>query len=291
MTAQHWQLADRTIPLDRPLVMGILNVTPDSFSDGGQFVTVEQVVAHARQLVALGADILDVGGESTRPQGAKAVGVEEELHRVIPPIRALATELPNVLISVDTTKAAVAQAAIRAGAVIVNDVSGLRLDRDMPEVCARGKAGVVIMHSRGGVSDMATYDHAHYESVVDEVRRELAGQIEVAQSAGVAPESIAVDPGIGFAKRGVHSLAVLSGLNSIADMGHPVLVGVSRKRFIAELTDEPVPTNRVAGTVAANVVALERGARIFRVHDVRPNRQALDVAWAIVNSREVPQPA
>jgi dihydropteroate synthase len=291
MTAQHWQLADRTIPLDRPLLMGILNVTPDSFSDGGQFVTVEQVVDHARQLVALGADILDVGGESTRPQGAKAVGVEEELRRVIPSIRALATELPDVLISVDTTKAAVAQAAIRAGAVIVNDVSGLRLDRDMPEVCARGKVGVVIMHSRGGVSDMATYDHAHYESVVDEVRRELAGQIEVAQAAGVAPESIAVDPGIGFAKRGVHSLAVLSGLNSIADMGHPVLVGVSRKRFIAELTDEPVPTNRVAGTVAANVVALERGARIFRVHDVRPNRQALDVAWAIVNSGEVPQPA
>jgi dihydropteroate synthase len=291
MPAQHWQLADRIIRLDRPLVMGILNVTPDSFSDGGQFVTVEQVVDHARQLVALGADILDVGGESTRPQGARSVSVEEELRRVIPPIRALATEMPEVLLSIDTTKAAVAQAGLRAGASIVNDVSGLRLDAEMASVCAKARAGVVIMHSRGGVSDMATYDHAQYESVVEEVKDELTSQIGIALSAGVAAEAIAVDPGIGFAKRGVHSLAVLNGLSSIADMGHPVLVGVSRKRFIAELTDEPVPTNRVAGTVAANVVALERGARIFRVHDVRPNRQALDVAWAIVNSDEVPQPA
>jgi dihydropteroate synthase len=279
-----WSHAKGVLELNRPIVMGILNVTPDSFSDGGQYNTIPEAVEHARQLVALGADIIDVGGESTRPQGARQVSAEEELNRVVPIIRVLGEELPQTLISVDTNKSLVAMAALRAGAAIVNDVSGFRLDDRMAGVCAAGNAGVVLMHSRGGVTDMASYALAEYDSVVDDVRRELEVRIAVARKAGIADTRIAVDPGIGFAKRGAHSLAVLSRLGEVSALGFPVMVGVSRKRFIAELTDEPVPSNRVAGTVAANVSALERGARIFRVHDVRPNRQALDVAWAIMTA-------
>ena len=283
-----WRHAKGSLELNRPIVMGILNVTPDSFSDGGQFNSIQEAVEHARQLVALGADIVDVGGESTRPQGARQIGVDEELNRVVPIIRILVEELPRTLISVDTNKSIVALSALRAGASIVNDVSGFRLDERMAEVCAAGKAGIVLMHSRGGVADMASYAHANYGNVVDEVRRELEARVEVAQKAGISDEQIAVDPGIGFAKRGPHSLAVLNRLGELSALGFPVMVGVSRKRFIAELTDEPVPANRVAGTVAANVTALERGARIFRVHDVRPNRQALDVAWAIMTASANP---
>lgn len=279
-----WRHAKGVLELNRPIVMGILNVTPDSFSDGGQFNTVAEAVEHARQLVALGVDIVDVGGESTRPQGAKQITAEEELNRVVPVIRAVVAEEPDLLVSVDTNKSIVAMAALRAGAAIVNDVSGFRLDPRMADVCAAGNAGVVLMHSRGGVADMASYAHAEYGSVVEDVAHELAERIAVAKRAGIPDDHIAVDPGIGFAKRGGHSLAVLNRLDQIAALGYPVMVGVSRKRFIAELTDEPVPANRVAGTVAANVSALERGARIFRVHDVRPNRQALDVAWAIMTA-------
>ena len=279
-----WRHAKGDLRLDRPIVMGILNVTPDSFSDGGQFNTVSEAVEHARQLVALGADIIDVGGESTRPQGAMQITAEEELNRVVPVIRALSSEVPGMLLSVDTTKSIVAMAALRAGASIVNDVSGFRLDDRMAAICADGKAGVVLMHSRGGVTDMASYALAEYDAVVADVKRELGERIAAARRAGIADDRIAIDPGVGFAKRGTHSLTVLNRLSELTELGFPVMVGVSRKRFIAELTDEPVPANRVAGTVAANVSALERGARIFRVHDVRPNRQALDVAWAIMTA-------
>jgi dihydropteroate synthase len=283
-----WTHAKGVLALNRPIIMGILNVTPDSFSDGGQFNSVPEAVEHARQLVALGADIIDVGGESTRPQGARQISVDEELNRVVPVIRMLVGELPNTLISVDTNKSVVAMSALRAGAAIVNDVSGFRLDARMAEVCAAGNAGVVLMHSRGGVAEMATYAHAEYANVVDDVRKELGERIAVAKAAGIPDERIAIDPGVGFAKRGAHSLSVLSRLGELSALGFPVMVGVSRKRFIAELTDEPVPANRVAGTVAANVAALERGARIFRVHDVRPNRQGLDVAWAIMTANTAP---
>src|ERR1043165_4180512 len=163
-----WRHAKGVLALDRPIIMGILNVTPDSFSDGGQFNSVPEAVEHARQLVALGADIIDVGGESTRPQGARQIGVEEELNRVVPIIRVLAEELPGTLISVDTNKSVVAMSALRAGAAIVNDVSGFRLDDRMSGVCAAGNAGVVLMHSRGGVAEMASYTLADYGNVVDE---------------------------------------------------------------------------------------------------------------------------
>lgn len=279
-----WKHAHGQLTIDRPIVMGILNVTPDSFSDGGQLATVEQAVDRAVQLVALGADLLDVGGESTRPQGAVQVSASEELERVIPVIRALVRALPDTLVSVDTVKSGVAAAAIEAGAAIVNDVSGFRIDARMRVICAAAGVGVVLMHSRGGVADMASYAHANYGSVVDDVVVELGERVADARDAGVGAECIVLDPGIGFAKRGAHSLAMLNGLAAVTALGFPVLIGVSRKRFIAELTDEPVPANRVAGTVAANVAALERGARLFRVHDVRPNRQALDVAWAIMTA-------
>lgn len=278
---RSWQLRDRSLPLDRPLVMGIVNVTPDSFSDGGWFLAPEAAVEHARGLLAEGADILDVGGESTRPQSAEPVPVEEELRRVLPVVRALAAERPDAVISVDTVKAAVAEAALDAGAQIVNDVSGLRLDGAMADVCARSGAGVVVMHSRGGVSDMATYAHADYADFLDEMLGELRERVDAAESAGVRPERIAVDPGIGFSKRPEHSLLALACLRRLAAWGYPVVVGASRKRFIGQLTGAKQPAQRRDGSVGAAVAAYDRGASVLRVHDVGPTRQALDVAAAI----------
>jgi len=277
-----WQLRDRSLKLDRPLIMGVLNVTPDSFSDGGQFFSLESAIEHATRLRDEGADIVDVGGESTRPQGAAGVDAAEELRRVIPVIASIAETVPDLVVSVDTVKAKVAQAAVEAGAEIVNDVSGFRLDPRMGEICAGTGAGVVLMHSRGGVTDMGTYAHAQYDDVVDEVCAELRQSLDAAIHAGVAADRIAVDPGIGFAKRGDHSLNMLAALPRLAEWGYPVVVGVSRKRFLGEIAGVREPAARVHATVGANVAALQRGARVFRVHDVAPNRQALDVAWAVM---------
>ena len=276
-----WQLRARSLPLDRPLVMGIVNVTPDSFSDGGQFFDPGAAVAHARALLAEGADILDVGGESTRPQSARPVPVDEELRRVLPVVQALATECPDAVISVDTVKAAVAEAAVEAGAHIVNDVSGMRLDGAMAEVCARTGAGVVVMHSRGGVSDMATYAHADYGDFLDEMLGELRERVKAVEAAGVRRDHVAVDPGIGFSKRPEHSLLALACLERLAAWGYPVVVGASRKRFIGTLTGATQPQQRRDGSLGAAVAAYDRGARVLRVHDVGPTRHALDVAAAI----------
>jgi dihydropteroate synthase len=276
-----WQLRDRSLNLDRPLVMGIVNVTPDSFSDGGQFLDADAAVAHARALLAEGADILDVGGESTRPQSAQPVPVDEELRRVLPVVQALASQCPDAVISVDTVKAAVADAAIEAGAQIVNDVSGMRLDSAMAEVCARTGVGVVVMHSRGGVSDMATYAHAEYGDFMDEMLGELRERVRVAEAAGIRRDHIAVDPGIGFSKRPEHSLVALACLERLAAWGYPVVVGASRKRFIGTLTGTTEPRQRRDGSIGAAVAAFDRGARVLRVHDVAPTRRALDVAAAI----------
>lgn len=278
-----WHLLGLQLPLDRPLVMGIVNVTPDSFSDGGRFFSAEKAIAHARRLRDEGADLLDIGGESTRPQGATPVDAVEELRRVLPVIEALAGDHPDVPISIDTVKAEVARAALDAGARIVNDVSGFRLDPRMGEICAKAGAGVVLMHSRGGVSEMGTYAFASYGAdVANEVIAELRERADSARRAGVSPAHIAIDPGIGFAKRSEHSLKVLRALPAIVALGYPVVVGVSRKRVIGEVTRVAEAAQRVAGTVGANVAALALGARIFRVHDVAPNRQALDAAWAIL---------
>ncbi len=236
--------------------------------------------------MADGADAVDVGGESTRPQGAVPVSVDEELRRVVPVIAAAVADHPGLLISVDTVKARVATECVAAGASIVNDVSAFRLDPEMPAVCARVGVGVVLMHSRGDVADMATFAHATYgDDPVSEIAGELCSAVERATTAGIPVERIVLDPGIGFSKRSAQSIAVLRELNRIAAIGRPVMVGVSRKRFIGELTGVTTPADRVAGTVGANVASLERGARLFRVHDVKPNREALDVAWAILGGR------
>jgi dihydropteroate synthase len=240
-------------------------------------------VEHAERMAAEGADVIDVGGESTRPQGATPVSLADERRRVLPVIEAIARRLPQVAISIDTVKSAVADAALGAGAHIVNDVSGLRLDREMATVCAARRCGVILMHSRGGVSEMGTYEFAVYDGdVVRAIRGELESSILVATEAGVDTASIVVDPGVGFAKRSEHSLAALAGLPSLTAMGYPVLVGVSRKRFVGDLTDARDPADRLFGTIGANVAALMLGARLFRVHDVKAARQALDVASAVL---------
>ena len=277
-----WRVKGRLLRLDRPLIMGILNVTPDSFSDGGRFFSREAAIEHATRMRDEGADIIDVGGESTRPQGATPVDAGEELRRIVPVIEAITATVPDVIVSVDTVKADVAREALAAGAQIVNDVSGFRLDPRMGEICAGTGAGVVLMHSRGGVSEMGTYAHAEYGEVVDEVFAELRERVDAARRSGVDADRIAVDPGIGFAKRGEHSLNVLAALPEVVEWGYPVVVGISRKRFLAEIAGVKEPAARVHATVGANVAALDRGARVFRVHDVAASRQALDVAWAIM---------
>ena len=281
----YWRHATGTLDLDVPRVVGIVNVTPDSFSDGGRLQSVDDARRLIDRLIAEGADVIDIGGESTRPQGATPVTVDEELRRVIPVVEAARADHPNVPLSVDTVKSAVAQEALGAGASIVNDVSAFRLDAGMPTVCARHGAGVVLMHSRGDVSTMATFAHATYgPDVAGDVVAELIHAAERAVGCGITRDSIVLDPGIGFAKRREHSLAMLAHLRRLAILGFPVLVGVSRKRFIGEITRVDAPAERIFGTVGANVAALERGARLFRVHDVRASRQALDVAWAILQT-------
>jgi dihydropteroate synthase len=281
-----WRVRGRTLSTERPLVMGIVNVTPDSFSDGGQLATVDAAIARAETLVHEGADILDVGGESTRPR-AEAVDAEEELRRVIPFMQELQRRFPEVPLSIDTVKSRVAREAIEAGADIVNDVSAFRLDPEMARTCAKLQVGVVLMHSRGVVDDMATYAHAEYDGdPMDAVLTELRAQVDDAMSQGIARERIVVDPGLGFAKMPVHSLRVLATVPRLVEWGFPVLVGASRKRFIGELTGVREPAARVYGSVGAAVAAYERGARILRVHDVAATRQALDVADAVRRAGE-----
>jgi dihydropteroate synthase len=283
-----WHHATGVLAIDRPRIVGIVNVTPDSFSDGGMLRTVDDVRRHVDRLVEEGADVIDIGGESTRPQGAMPVGVDDELRRVLPAVQATIADFPGIPVSVDTVKARVAAEALAAGASIVNDVSAFRIDPEMAKVCARGRSGVVLMHSRGDVADMATFVHAGYGAdAVGEVIAELSTRVASAVDAGVERTHIVIDPGIGFSKRGEQSLAMLAQMRRFTELGFPVLVGVSRKRFIGEITRAASPADRMAGTVGANVVALERGARLFRVHDVRPSRDALDVAWAIMQSASV----
>jgi dihydropteroate synthase len=263
-------------------VVGIVNVTPDSFSDGGDFFSPDAAIAHARSLVADGADILDVGGESTRPH-AVPVSPSEELDRILPVVRALRSALPGTPLSIDTVKSSVAEAAIAEGVAIVNDVSALRLDPGMGRLCAATGVGVILMHSRGTVAEMASYAVANYGAdVAGEVVAELQTRLNAAASLGIEKDAIVVDPGIGFSKKSEHSLQVLAELPKIVALGPPVLVGVSRKRFIGEITGVTTAADREEGTIAANVVALTLGARLFRVHDVRNARRSLDVAWEIL---------
>ena len=275
-----WTISGGSIDLTRPVVMGILNVTPDSFSDGGELPTVEAAVHRAVRLVGDGAGIVDVGGESTRP-GAEPVGVDEEIDRVLPLIRQLADRV-GVPISIDTRKAAVAEAALAAGAKVVNDVSALTFDSDLAGVVERHCAGVVLMHMRGTPKDMR--DRTVYDDVAADVARELGGYAGQAQKRGIMPESIVLDPGIGFAKTSTQSLQLLGQVEQIRVQGFPVLIGPSRKSFMGALLGVP-PKELAVGTAAACVVGYQGGARLFRVHDVAPTVQALAVAHA---ARPVP---
>ncbi len=279
----HWLTARGTIALDRPIIVGILNITPDSFSDGGRFLSPEAALAQADRLLADGAAILDIGGESTRP-GSEPVADEEEASRVRPVIEALARRHPAVPISVDTVKSAVARHALDAGAAIINDVSGFRLDPAMGPLAAERKAGAILMHSRGTVSTMARLDHAEYApDVVTAVREELRVALDGALQAGVLPDRIVLDPGFGFAKTVEQNLLLCDRLAALHSLGRPLLVGPSRKRFLGSVTGREVADRDVA-TAAACVVAYERGARLFRVHNVALTRDALAVVHAVRGS-------
>jgi dihydropteroate synthase len=264
-----------------PVIVGILNVTPDSFSDGGEFFDPESAAHHAATMLDEGAGIIDVGGESTRP-GSDPVPQEEEARRVLPVIERILAVRPDAVISIDTYRAGTAAAALETGARLVNDVTALRGDPRMASVVAEAGCPVVLMHMKGEPKTMQK--EPRYENVVGEVREFLARRAEYAVESGVRSENVIVDPGIGFGKNLEHNLALLRALDVLVNLGFPVLVGASRKRFIGTLTGVEEARERVFGTVAATVLAYEKGARFFRVHDVRANRDALAVAEAMLRA-------
>lgn len=279
---REWKLARRTLALDgRTLIMGILNVTPDSFSDGGQFFDAERAVAHAEEMLAEGASIIDVGGESTRPGGALVTSVEE-LRRIVPVVERLQAQLPRAVISVDTTKAEVARAALSAGAEIINDISALRFDASLAEEAARFGAGLVLMHSRGTPETLHSLPPLE-GAILPEVAGSLRRSIALAEGRGVARERIVIDPGIGFGKSQRQNLELLAGLDKlVAEFAEfPLLVGTSRKSFIGRLLDDAPVEGRLHGTMASVTAAILGGAQIIRVHDVRAAAETARIADAI----------
>ena len=273
-----WSTGRRTFELaNRGVIMGVINVTPDSFSDGGNFTAVSAAVDHGLRLVDEGAEILDIGGESTRP-GAAPVTAEEELRRVLPVIEGLAAKTGAAL-SIDTSKASVARAAVAAGAEIINDVTALQGDDDMARVAAESACAVVLMHMRGTPRTMQ--QDPHYDDVVAEVSAHLAQRVDAARAAGIVADRIAIDPGIGFGKTVEHNLQLIAGLRRFAALGHPVLLGVSRKSFLATAAQCPNVEDRDVPTAVLTAEGYRLGARIFRVHAVQPNVQALRLAEAL----------
>ena len=274
-----WRTRRETLDLSRRArVMGILNVTPDSFSDGGSHFGIEAAMIHAREMIAQGVDIIDVGGESTRP-GSLPVPADEEIKRTAPVIRALRAEWDG-LISIDTSKAAVAKAAIESGADIVNDVSGLRADPQMADLCATSRCGLVVMHMQGTPQNMQV--SPHYNDVVQEVADFFKERMASLTARGIAPENICVDPGIGFGKTLDQNIALLRALNKIAPAGRPLLLGVSRKSCIAGMLESTDIKERDWPTVAITSWARQQGTMLHRVHEVRPNLQALRMTEAIM---------
>jgi dihydropteroate synthase len=265
-----------SLELQFPAVMGVVNVTPDSFSDGGRFFAAADALAQALTLVGEGAAIVDIGGESTRP-GSELVTPDEELRRVLPVVEALSGSV-GVPISVDTMKAGVARRALAAGAALINDVSALRHDGDMVDVVAESGCPVCLMHMQGMPKTMQ--DDPRYDDVVDEVLRFLEERVAFALARGVREQQIMVDPGIGFGKTVAHNLALLDGLTRFTSLGRPVLLGASRKRFLGAILGAE-PAGRVTGTVVTTVMGYLAGAHVFRVHDVKPNFEALRVALAV----------
>jgi dihydropteroate synthase len=280
MADMTWECRGRILDVSRPLVMGVLNVTPDSFFDGGRYSDPVTAVARGYEMVSEGASIVDVGGESSRP-GSAALDAAEEIARVRPIVSALSAD-PSCVVSIDTRHAQVAKACVAAGASIINDISGFR-DAAMVDVAARCDAGLIVMHMLGEPETMQ--DRPTYTDVVEEVRDFLKRQALRLRDAGVAPGRIAVDPGIGFGKELEHNLALLHGLGRIASLGYPVVLGVSRKRFIGALTGTDQPAQRLPGSLVAAAWGALHGAAVLRVHDVADTVQALTVARALAQGR------
>lgn len=280
-----WQTSRRQIGLDRPLVMAILNVTPDSFSDGGAFLAVDDALRQAQRLIDEGADIIDIGGESTRP-GSERVVAEVEIGRVVPVIEAIVKRF-DVPISIDTTKSVVAAAAMAAGAEIINDISGLRFDAAIANVAARTNAGLVLMHSCGDFETM----HAKptVTDVFVEVSTDLRRSVREARAAGVADANMVLDIGIGFGKTLEQNLALIANLDRLANefAPFPILVGTSRKSFIGKVLGGLPPSERLGGSIASAMVAIQNGARVVRVHDVKETVAAIKIAAAIAGEIEL----
>jgi dihydropteroate synthase len=258
-------------------IMGILNVTPDSFFDGGKYINFKKAVERGLQIAEEGADLIDIGGESTRP-GAEPVSVDEELKRVIPVIESLSKKI-NIPISIDTYKAKVAEEAINAGATIINDISGLRFDPQMPYIAAKYDTPVVIMHIKGTPKNM--HVNPVYDALIPEITEYLRNSIVIAKNAGVKENNIIIDPGIGFGKKPEHNLLIIKNLKEFANLGKPILIGVSRKSFIGKILDDAPAEQRLEGTMAAVAVSVINGANIVRVHDVKETVKVVKVVDAI----------
>ncbi|MCK9618937.1 MAG: dihydropteroate synthase [Methylobacter sp.] len=271
-----------TIHGGRPLIMGILNVTPDSFSDGGKFSGLNAALQQVERMLSEGADMIDIGGESTRP-GSDPVAAGEQIQRVVPVIQAIRQQGSDVLISIDTTLSKVAKAALDAGADIINDVSGGKDDAAILTLAAQTGVPIILMHSQGAPKTMQ--DNPHYDNVVQDVIDALDERVNAALKAGIKKEAIAIDPGIGFGKRKQDNLDLLAHLDALVAMGYLVLLGTSRKRFMGTICDVSEPSELVTATAVTTALGVMAGVRMFRVHDVRENRQAADVAWAIKQSR------
>jgi dihydropteroate synthase len=267
---------------EKPLIMGILNVTPDSFSDGGQFLAVDNAVLQVDAMLADGADIIDIGGESTRP-GAEPVSAEAQIQRIVPVIQAIRQRGLDILISVDTTSSPVAEAALLAGANIINDISAGDDDVSILSLAAQRQVPIILMHRQGPPQTMQ--DNPHYDNVVQEVVDGLKAKIDAALAVGIKPGNIVIDPGIGFGKRKQDNLDLLAYLDSLVALGFPVLLGTSRKRFMGSICNVIEPMELVTATAVTTALGGMAGVRIFRVHDVEENRQAGDVAWAIRQRR------
>ncbi len=268
-----------TLYTDKPLIMGILNVTPDSFSDGGKFSSLDETIQQVELMLSEGVDIIDIGGESTRP-GSDSVTAQEQIQRVIPVIQAIRQQLADdVLISIDTTLSEVAKAALDVGANIINDVSGGRVDPSILTLAAQTGVPIILMHSLATPKTMQ--DNPYYIDVVMEVLEALKESIEAALKAGVKKEAITIDPGIGFGKRKQDNIDLLANLDAMVALGFPLLLGTSRKRFMGAICDVSEPSELVTATAVTTALGVMAGVQMFRVHDVKENRQAVDVAWAI----------
>jgi dihydropteroate synthase len=278
---RHLQGKDCRLDLSRPRIMGVLNITPDSFFDGGQFVALDQALRHAARMVEEGADLIDVGGESTRP-GAAPVSAQEEIDRVVPIVEALRREFALPL-SIDTSKSTVAAAAVLAGASFINDISGLGFDPRMAEVAAGSGAGLFLMHTRGAPQQMQR--NTVYDNLLDEVLNYLGESIRKAEIAGIPARNLAVDPGIGFGKSAEGNLHILKRLSELRALGRPILLGTSRKNFLGRIIAQPDPAQRLHATLSTVALGVAHGANIFRVHDVLAAKEAALTAWAVCRGR------